>query len=91
MRTLIEICENDLFPFALSVWVDFPLIPRSGDTIYNYFFLDYEMLSEEEKKQVSKEDFDKYSYRLSNLVVTGPAWWCMDGIGPFCTLYVEVE
>jgi hypothetical protein len=91
MRTEIYITENRLFPFNIRVWVDFPLMPRDGETIKDYIDIDYSELSKQEKQEMSKELFDEYSRFLSDLTVIGPVWYCKDKMGPYCTIFAEAQ
>ena len=91
MRTKLTVCENHFFPFNIDIWTEFPFIPRDGDVITDYVDIEYYMLDEQEKSEISRDDFKKYSSYLSNLVVHGNAWWCKDHMGPYCSLFVECE
>ena len=91
MRTEIYITENHFFPFNIRIWTDFPLMPRKEDTIKDYIDIEYYMLSDQEKREISKDQFEKHSHYLSDLTVTSNVWWCKDHIGPYCTLFVECQ
>lgn len=89
MRVNVFIVENKIFPFNISFWSEFEIIPSLGDLIDDYFEIEYNDLEDYEKKRISQLEFDKYDTFLSNTQVCSNHSWTKDIDGQYCKMYLE--